>query len=126
MDPRGRNKVSAKITTPWNYQFDFKMDRSFYLGKFPLTAFIYVQNVFNHKNVQHVYWRTGVTSTDGSFGISSGTREFLESLGEEFILLYEQINIGHRQEYQWSQGGDLFGRPREIRFGLQIGFGTSL
>jgi len=40
--------------------------------------------------------------------------------------LYDLINHGHRQHYEVNQGGDLFGRPREIRFGLQIGFGTSL
>ena len=117
----------ARVTTPWNFQFDFKLDRSFKLSGYPLTAFIYIQNVFNRKNVQHVYWRTGVTSTDGSFDIFPGDRElFLERLGEEFFVLYDLINLDHRQHYEVQQGGDLFGRPREIRFGLQIGFGANL
>lgn len=125
-DPRFRNRELAKITTPWNLQFDFKIDRSFTLGKFPLTAFIYVQNAFNRKNVKNVYFRTGVTSTDGSFEIYPGIRDvFLTNLGEEFFILYDLVNIGHRQHYEVRQGGDLFGRPREIRFGLQIGFGTT-
>ena len=61
-------------------------------------------------------WRTGTTEEDGS-------KELLvDSQGEEFLTLYQLINIDHRQEYTWGQGGDLFGRPREIRFGLQLEF----
>ncbi len=76
--------------------------------------------------MQHVYWRTGSTSVDGSFD-SPGLRDTVAGhSGEEFFVLYDLINHGHRQHYEVNQGGDLFGRPREIRFGLQIGFGTSL
>ncbi len=46
----------------------------------------------------------------------------MDSQGEEFLTLYQLINIDHRQEYAWGQGGDLFGRPREIHFGLQLEF----
>jgi len=125
-EPRSRRVILARITTPWNYQFDFKLDRTFTLSGFPLTAFIYIQNLFNRKNVQHVYWRTSSTLVDGSFDFS-GLRDIIaESAGEEFFILYDLINHGHRQHYEVRQGGDLFGRPREIRFGLQIGFGTIL
>lgn len=76
--------------------------------------------------MQHVYWRTGNASADGSFD-SPGLREIIAQANrEEFFVLYDLINHGHRQHYEVRQGGDLFGRPREIRFGLQIGFGTSL
>ena len=115
-EPRGRTGVIANIITPRNYQFDFKIDRSFALGNSPLTASIYIQNFFNRKNVQQVYWRTGSTEEDGS-------KELLADFkGEEFLTLYQFINIDHRQEYGWAQGGDLFGKPREIRFGLQMEF----
>jgi len=125
-EPRGRSALVARITTPWNHQFDFKLDRTFELIGFPLTGFVYIQNVFNRKNVQHVYWRTGNASADGSFD-SPGLREIIAQANrEEFFVLYDLINHGHRQHYEVSQGGDLFGRPREIRFGLQIGFGTIL
>jgi len=121
-----RTSILARITTPWNYQFDFKLDRSFKLSGFPLTAFIYIQNLFNRKNVQHVYWRTGSSSVDGSFDFPGLRDTVAGDVGEEFFVLYDLINHGHRQHYEVNQGGDLFGRPREIRFGLQIGFGTSL
>jgi hypothetical protein len=99
-----------------------KLDRQFSLGKISLTAFFYVQNLFNRKNIQHVYWQTGTTSEDGSFTYYPGLKQFyLNSVGTEFFELYDLINLQHRQHYQIKQGGDLFGRPREIRFGLQIG-----
>lgn len=122
-DPRTRKSKIANIVTPMNYQFDFKVNRKFSLGKIPFTAFMYIQNVFNRKNVQHVYWRTGSTADDGSFNIYPGMKkEFIENYGypKEFFVLYDLINLQHRQHYQIEQGGDLFGRPREIRFGLQI------
>ena len=113
--------VIANITTPRNYQFDFKINRSFAFGNSPLTAYIYIQNFFNRKNVLHVYWRTGTVEDDGSY--DPDRRELIAELwGEEFFTLYQFINIDHRQEYEWAQGGDLFGKPREIRFGLQMEF----
>ncbi len=120
-DPRLRDNEIAHIITPWNYQFDFKLDRQFLLGKIPLTAFVYIQNLFNKENVEHVYWRTGSVTEDGSFDIYPGSKEFfIGTLGEQFFVLYDLINLQHRQHYQIGQGGDLFGHPREIRFGLQI------
>ena len=113
-EPRIRRGVKANITTPRIYQFDLKINRSFSLGNSPLTAFIYIQNLLNRKNVQHVYWRTGTAEEDGSRELLTGDQL------EGYFELYELINIGHRQEYTWGQGGDLFGKPREIRFGLQI------
>ena len=122
--PRLRTNEIANITTPWNYLFDLKVDRTFKIGNFALTSYIYIQNLFNRKNVIHVYRRTGSTSADGSFQLYPGNKEFFESIhGEEFFILYDLINTQHRQHYQMTQGGDLFGRPREIRFGLQINFG---
>lgn len=86
-----------------------------------MTTFIYIQNLFNRKNIQHVYWRTGTANEDGSFDLYPGSKQFfIENLGEEFFMLYDLINLQHRQHYQLQQGGDLFGRPREVRFGLQI------
>jgi len=119
--PRLRNVIASRITTPWNHQFDVKLDRTFSIGGTPLTAFLYVQNLFNRKNIQHVYWRTGSATQDGTF-LDPSFRNVVEmTQGEEFFTLYDLINLDHRQHYQLTQGGDLFGRPREIRFGLQVG-----
>ena len=113
-----RSEVKEIITTPPNYQLDFRIDKSFVFGKAGFTLYLYIQNFLNYKNVIHVYRRTGATDDDGY-------KDFFDpaqSEEAEFIF-YELININHRQHYQIRQGGDLFGRPREIRFGVKIHFG---
>jgi len=112
-------------TTPWNYQLDIRLDKTIRVGRLAFTAYIYVHNLLNRKNAQHVYPATGDTSDDGSYPTTSRWRSYAQQLfGDGFFTLYDQINIGHRQHYQIVNGGDLFGHPREIRFGLRIGFST--
>ncbi|MFH1942885.1 MAG: hypothetical protein ABIL68_12360 [bacterium] len=121
---RYRGEKTGRITTPWNYQFDIRLDRTFKIGHLSFTAYFYIQNIFNRKNVLNVYWRTGEANTDGFWEIIPGYRKsFLDGM-PEFVTLYDFINIRHRQHYQIEHGGDLFGRPREIRFGVRIGFGA--
>lgn len=113
--------MDNESTTPWYYTFDFKIDRKFDLGAVQATFYLYVQNAFNRKNAQQVYVNTGLTTEDGAH--TPNVRAFLqESFGDDFLALYDQINHQHRQHYQIMRGGDLFGRPREIRFGLQMAF----
>lgn len=112
-------------TTPWNYQLDVRLDKTIRVGRLAFTAYIYVHNLLNRKNAQHVYPATGDTSDDGTFPPTSRWRSYARQIfGDEFLVLYDQINIGHRQHYQIVHGGDLFGHPREIRFGLRIVFGA--
>jgi hypothetical protein len=119
--PIGEYLTSA-TTTPGQQVLDFKIDRSFAVGSFPLKLFVYVQNVLNRKNVQHVYLHTGTATNDGAH--TPQVRDvLLEYWGEDFLALYDHINHGHRQHYQIVNGGDLFGQPREIRFGVQVGLG---
>ena len=119
--PRARTSEIGFITTPWNYQFDIRLDKKFTFGNFNLSGYFYIQNIFNRKNITHVYWRTGSAEDDGTFDRFPITRTYIENnYGKEFSVLYDLINHGHRQHYQVRQGGDLYGRPREIRFGIEI------
>jgi len=123
--PRGRHaKTGRALTTPWFYTFDFKIDRQFRFLDLPINLFVYAQNLFNRKNTQHVYRRSGVANHDGLYDEFPGLREAHINgyYSEEFFVLYDLINGEHRQHYTAQQGGDLFGRPREIRFGFQIAF----
>ena len=115
-------KYSTHITTPWNYQVDLKVARTFSFGNVSFKVFLYMQNILNKKNTINVYRRTGITSSDGSFTSNLDEEYVKKYYGEEFLLLYDLINIQHRQHYQITQGGDLFGRPREIRFGVEVSF----
>lgn len=77
------------------------------------------QNALNRKNVQHVYAHTGTTSNDGAH-TPQLTEILRQTVGQEFLNLYDLINHAHRQHYQITQNADLFQTPREIRFGLQL------
>ncbi|KAA3612685.1 MAG: hypothetical protein DWQ05_18730 [Calditrichaeota bacterium] len=121
--PRARIFVN-EITTPWIQNLDLLFERSFNFGQFRTRWFIAIQNVFNRQNEHHVYWRTGKTTDDGSF--STTWPELVDiykaNYGAEWQELYQKINIEHRQHYALEQGGDLFGHPREIRFGVALDF----
>jgi hypothetical protein len=111
-------------TTPWNFWLDVSANRSFRIAHFPVRVYFYIQNLLNRKNVMHVYTHTGSTEYDGSH-TPNLTEILRQNIGEEFLQLYDLINHGHRQHHTMARGSDLFGRPREIRFGLQVGFSSA-
>ena len=114
-------QVLAVETTPWMRWLDIKVERTFTAGKVPAKLYFYVQNVLNHKNVRHVYVHTGTTENDGTY-TPRLTRALSRYVDDAYFDLYDIINIGHRQHYAISRGGDLFAHPREIRFGLEVAF----
>ena len=109
-----------RVTTPWNYRFDLRFDKGFSVGQVPFNLFLYVQNLLNRQNVLNVYWRTGNARDDGKADIFQTD---IQEFPGEISRLYDLVNLAHRQHYHITWGGDLFDRPREIRFGLQVGLG---
>lgn len=103
------------------HTLDLRIDKSIKIGKTgSMTVYAYAQNILNRKNINHVHWKTGNTADDGS-------SDFLEGANgqiwfEDFYTLYQTINLDHRQHYRAREGGDLFGRPREIRFGVSFNY----
>ena len=117
-EARIRSGVPYYVTTPWQYFFDMMLDRTFQVAGSAVRAFVYIQNLFNRKNVNHVYRSTGSDSYDGYDQPLFPTR-----LTEENIALHEQINLQHRQHYSTIEGGDIYAHPREIRFGVEMNIG---
>jgi len=89
----------------------------FRLGRVPVTVYVYFQNLLNRKNVTNIYWRTGNADDDGFSALFP--QEVIDE-NPDIFFLNQQINLRHRQNYVLVGGGDVFGRPREIRFGIQI------
>ncbi len=119
---RGR-KNPFEITTPWIHKFDLMLQRRFAFGRFQPRIFLMGQNVLNRKNVEQVYWRTSNTANDGTFAAWEGLENiWINEYGTSLPDFYQKINIEHRQHYARLQGGDLFGHPREIRFGMALDF----
>lgn len=126
-DPRNRRPVESinASTTPWNFSLDARVDKSFNLsGLFDVNVYIYVQNLLNTENVVNVYGRTGNADDDGFLTNPdlSGAVITAPGRGDAYVQMYRDANLADRQHYWRNQGGDLFGTPRQIRFGVRLDY----
>jgi outer membrane receptor protein involved in Fe transport len=121
-DPRSRNPLEAigASTTPWNFSIDMRLNKALSVG--PLTAdfYIYVQNLLNTRNVLNVYGRTGNADNDGFLDNPNLSGAIINSYGPRYVDLYNKINIANGAAYRFVTGNDLWGTPRQIRFGLKL------
>jgi hypothetical protein len=126
-DTRARKALEAvgSSNTPWNYQFDLRLDKSFNLtDKLGATVYMRVNNLFNTQNVLNVYNATGNAEDDGFYNNTNvpARNGYLESYGEDWLTQYEAINIVNGQAY-WDQLGlQLYGNPRQIFFGIKLSY----
>ena len=124
-DPRSRKPLESinRSTTPWTFETNLRIDKGFSL--FGLNAKVYsrIINLFNRKNVLNVYNRTGSDKDDGFLTNPELSQQIVEaSGGQQYVQLYEAINLVNRQAYWSNEGGDIYDAPRQIRFGLQLDF----
>ena len=123
-DPRSRKPLESinASSTPWTYEVDLKVDKGFGLFGADAQLYLYVYNLFNRKNVINVYSRTGSAEDDGFLTNSNLSSQIIAASGSDtYRQLYEAINLANRQHYWTTEGGDLFGSPRQIRFGIKLG-----
>jgi len=126
-DTRSRRALEAVggSTTPFNYNFDLRVDKSFTVTQgLGATLYMRVNNLFNTRNVINVYNTTGNAEDDGFiFNENVPQRNaFVNANGEEYLDVYEAINIKNGQSY-WDQLGlQLWGHPRQIFFGLKLNY----
>jgi hypothetical protein len=123
-DPRNRTPVEplGASTTPWIFNVDLRADKSFRAGPVMLTVFARVSNLFNTKHVLNVYNRTGNAYDDGFLTDPELSAQIVENLGDTYAELYQAVNLDNRAHYMFDYGFDLFGAPREIRFGVTASF----
>ncbi len=104
-------------TTPWNFQIDAKINKSFSFGPLNANIYLWVINILNTKNVQDVFMQTGSTddgylvSQQGLTQIQAYRQEYGEKIAQDFINTYNTVNIDN---------ADIYGTPRQIRLGVQI------
>jgi len=122
-DPRAREALEAinSSTTPWTFTTDLRVDKALDVSGLRTWAFIYVQNLFNRRNVINVYNRTGSAEDDGFLSDPELSDKIAAANGgDPYRQLYQQINLINRQHYWFTEGGDLLGEPRQLRFGLKF------
>lgn len=122
-DPRTRKPAEGinRSKTPWTFEIDMRLDKGFSFMGMEATAYMYIQNLLNRKNTINVYDRTGNAEDDGFLTNPDMSSQIVEASGGLYYTqLYEAINLVNRQHYWYDQGGDLFGEPRQLRFGLKF------
>lgn len=119
-DSRNRLPVEPinASTTPWTFNLDMRLDKTVTFAGLDLDVYAYVQNVFNTQNVINVYYATGNAYSDG-FLENPNNGSVISNLGSRFVDLYRVINLADRRHNLDYNTFDLFGTPRQIRFGVR-------
>jgi outer membrane receptor protein involved in Fe transport len=108
-------------TTPWVYQVDLRVDKSFQLtDKLRGTVYFYVINLLDTKNVTNVFLRTGTATDDGYLSDPNLGGSLHPTQRADYEAVYKAVNLDYYQGYRGALGADLYGPPRQIRFGVQL------
>jgi outer membrane receptor protein involved in Fe transport len=114
-DVRNRTPVEpiGASSTPWFFQLDARLDKTFSLGPMDINAYVYVINVLGTKNPIGAYVRTGDAADDGWFSTDNG-KVAMQTYGAQYIDFYHRVGEG-------DNSGN-YGPPRQIRFGLRLDY----
>jgi len=107
-------------TTPWFYNFDLRVFKGFEIGGVNAEIYFYVQNLLNTKNVINVYRRTGNAFDDGFLSNPDLSANIIAGLGAGYEELYTNANLVNGRHYRNTTGNELYGTPRQIRFGMRL------
>ncbi|MBZ0179730.1 MAG: TonB-dependent receptor [Melioribacteraceae bacterium] len=106
-------------TTPWTFQLDAKIDKSFNFGPIGFNVYVWVINVLNTQNITNVFPNSGDAYDDGWLSSEAGEAaraNYAINYGEEFGQLYEDIY----KAVSYNSGN--FGTPRQIRLGVRLSY----
>ncbi|MCU7496711.1 MAG: TonB-dependent receptor [Ignavibacteria bacterium] len=112
-------------TTPSVFQVDLRVDKTISLYD-KLSANIYIQviNLFDSKNIENVFLRTGAPDDDGFLSNPELGGKMVQANGEAYAQLYRAINIDYYQQFQnapfLQTVPNIYGAPRQIRLGIRL------
>lgn len=104
-------------TTPWNFQVDAKINKSFSIGPLRADIYLWIINILNTKNIRDVFIQTGSTddgylvTQQGLTQIEAYRQTYGEKIAQDYINTYNTVNIDN---------ADIYGTPRQVRLGIQI------
>lgn len=126
-DARSRQPVEPlnASSTPWTFQVDLRVDKTVRMfNAIDATFFVYIINLFDARNVENVFLRTGSTSDDGVLSNPSFGLPLLQTYGAQYADVYRAINIDYYERYQNANGLStvpyFYGPPRQVRLGLRL------
>lgn len=112
-------EVLNSSTTPWNYQVDMRIDKSFQVAGLNLNVYLWVVNLLNTKNIIAVFGQTGDAYDDGYFATEVGRSDyenFKKNYGQKSADLYKQLYLAS------IYSADNFGTPRQIKLGIRLDY----
>jgi hypothetical protein len=129
-DARDRQPLEPlnNSTTPSTFQVDMRLDKTFNISDlFDLNIYFFVVNLFDTKNVQNVFLRTGTETDDGYLGDPNQGGTQVNTYGPDFAALYTALNLDYHQQWYAATTGAayttqpvIYGPPRQIRFGIRL------
>jgi hypothetical protein len=128
-DARDRQPLEPlnNSTTPWQFQIDLRIDKSFtILDKLNANVYLNIINLFDTKNVENVFLRTGTVDDDGYLSDPALGGGLVETYGQDYAAMYKAINIDYYEQYQNAPGLNtvpfFYGPPRQVRFGIRLDY----
>jgi outer membrane receptor protein involved in Fe transport len=117
LDPRFAfpSEPVNSATTPSTLTFDLYVGKAFGIGPVEIELYALALNLFNTKTILNVYPATGSADDDGWLSSDNGHSFDADPMYAEF---YRTINLKNRWAYMGVTGNDIYGSPRQIRFGL--------
>jgi hypothetical protein len=128
-EARSRSPVEplGASTTPWVFQVDFRLDKTFRLTEgLSANLYVFVINVFDRRNVENVFLRTGSASDDGYLSDPNLGGQLVETYGQQYASMYQAINLDYYEQWQNAPFLNtvpyLYGPPRQIRLGIRLDY----
>jgi hypothetical protein len=122
-DSFGNSRVPTEplnaSTTPWTFQLDMKIDKSFTMGPLDANIYVWVINVLNTQNIVGVFPVSGDAYDDGWLSSPQGAQTVsgIESqYGQQYADMYK--NMYSTLTYDSGH----FGPPRQIRLGVRLNY----
>lgn len=121
LDSRSRIPVEPAnaSTTPWVFNIDLNLDKTFWVGDLNFSVYVNVLNVLNTMQVINVYPSTGTPIDDG--WLKSPNAVAYNNI-PNYEAFYRAINLENRWGVMNLGGYDNYGAPRQIRVGARMEF----
>ncbi|MDA0986532.1 MAG: TonB-dependent receptor [Bacteroidetes bacterium] len=127
IDSRSRTPLESinSSQTPWYFNMDLTANKTLYLPGVTVDLFVRIENLLNTKHILNFFPTTSTADDDGwlknPFAVSYKNIENYEAFYRDVILAnrWAYMNIGAQGGLGQMAGGDLFGKPRQVRFGLK-------
>ena len=129
-DARDRQPIEPlnSSTTPGTFQVDLRIDKAFNLFEtLNLDVYLYVINLFDTRNIENVFLRTGTTDDDGYLSDPNLGGQQVLTYGPEYAALYRAINIDYYEQWRFATTGAayttnpfFYGPPRQVRLGIRL------